>query len=437
MLQLEVRVSKTPELNARDIERATHALSSGDRSGAERAYRAAAQGHLRHQVSWSNLAALGIALGDAEGAFKHAQRSLELDQRNSDAWVNFGVASWHLGRRRDAAQALHQALQLSPGLEAAGINYAQMLRLIGRGTQAHDVLAVALLANPSSWRLQLAMAETARVLERHDVARSHVLIALGLMPIDGDRAVSNRSRGDRAADGTQVRETLIAVGRLLRQANLPFHLIGGTLLALHREGQPFPHDKDIDLGMPFDVDREAVYAAFATDYEPMLRRADPNAVTSRKWVIGYTHRATGIGVDLMFVQPRGDCMRFELGWPDCLASEVPAYGLETLMWEGIEWSIPSPPATYLVAVYGHDWNGTQNGAGYDRRYFDTQVSNPSRTPDSLPRAITLALLRLVDALRARDWAKADALAMQILAREYLPAVRRVRARLPQPVNAPA
>ena len=145
----------------------------------------------------------------------------------------------------------------------------------------------------------------------------------------------------------------------------------------------------------------------------------------------------GVRRDGADVQRRGDRMRFELGWPDHLACEVPAYGLETLAWRGREWAVPSPPATYLAALYGPDWNGEVHGRGFDRRYFDTQVSNPSRTPDSLPRAVTLALLRLVEAVRGGQGAKADALGLQILAREDLPEVHRLRARLPKPGMAPA
>lgn len=427
----EVRVCKTPELAARDIEHATHALSAGDRESAERIYRSAVQARLKHPVSWSNLAALGVGLGDAEGACKHATRALQLDAHNADGWANFGVASWHAGRRRDAAQAMQRALVLSPAMEAAAINYARMLRVVDRIAPAFDVLAAAVLVNRGSWRLHLALAEIARLRERHDVARRHVLSALDMMPITGIPVPASASTEAPGEDGTQVRDTLIAVGEALRQGGLPFHLIAGTLLALYREGQPFPHDKDIDVGMPFDIDRDAVSAALANDCEPMLRKNDPNGAASREWVMGYIHRATGVGVDIMFVQPRGDCMRVELGWPDSLACEVPAYGLETLSWEGMEWSIPSPPETYLVALYGPDWNGAVKSQGFDRRYFDTQVSNPSRTADSLPRAVTLALLRLVIALRERNWPKADALALQILSREDLHQVHRLRVWLSQ------
>jgi hypothetical protein len=40
----------------------------------------------------------------------------------------------------------------------------------------------------------------------------------------------------------------------------------------------------------------------------------------------------------------------------------------------------------------------------------------------LPRAINLALLRLLQAMRQRQWARAQALAAQIIGREALPEV---------------
>ena len=439
-LQLEVRVAHSPELAAHGVLQAIRAAESGDRQGAQKGYREAIAKRFVHPDSWSNLAVLAISLDDAQAARQHAMHALKLDRRHADAWTNLGVASWHAGQRRDGAQATSQALQLAPGLAAAALNYALMLRVVGRLAQASDMLAGAVRANPGEWRLHLALAETARLLERHDIARHHVLAALEAMPVAGARQlVRAPAREERTpGEGTEaVSQVLLATADALQRSAVPFHLIGGTLLALYRDGAPFPHDKDIDLGLASDVDRDHVAAALADGFSPMVRPGSQESASSREWVMGFTHQASGIGVDLMFVQRRGDRLRFELGWPDHLACELPAYGLETLSWRGRDWSIPSPPERYLSALYGPDWNGEVHGRGFDRRYFDTQVSNPSRTPDSLPRAVTLALLRLVEAVRGDQLEKADALGQQILAREDLAEVRRFRARLSKPTMARA
>ena len=148
--------------------------------------------------------------------------------------------------------------------------------------------------------------------------------------------------------------------------------------------------------------------------------------------MGFIHEASGLGVDLMFVREHDGKSRFELGWPDYLACEMPRYPLQSLQWAGREWQVPAPPAHYLDAIYGPDWNGGVNIRGFERRWFDTQVSNPSRTPESLPRAINLVLLRLLQALQSGQWAKAQALCIQILKREPLAEVEAVLARLQAP-----
>jgi tetratricopeptide (TPR) repeat protein len=429
-LQLEVRVSKSPELAAHGVLQSIRAAESGDSQRAVRGYRDALAMRFVHPDSWSNLAALAIALEDPQTARQHAMRALQLDQRHADAWVNLGVASWHAGQRREGAQAMSQALQHVPGLAPAALNYALMLRVVDRLPQAHEVLAGAVQANPGEWRVHHALAETARLLERHDVARRHVLAALGLIPASAGNTSPAPVVRRSEHHGQLVAQTLVATADAFDGAGLPFHLIGGTLLALYRDGTPFPHDKDIDLGMPFDVDRDAVYQALAGDFTPMLPKDDPRALSSRQWILGFIHQPTRIGVDLMFMHPRGDVVRLDMGWPDHIGSEVPAYGIEMLRWQDRDWPVPSPPEGFLAAIYGNEWRTPQ-------RHYDTQVSNPSRTPESLSRAVTLGLVRLVEAVRAGQWSKADALSQQILAREDLAEVRRLRARLPRPVMAPA
>lgn len=333
-LQLEVRVSNSPELAAHGVLRAIRAAESGHRQGAMDGYRDALAIRYVHPQSWSNLAALALGVDDPQAARQHAMRALQLDARHADAWVNLGVASWHSGQRREGAQAMHQALQHAPGSAPAALNYALMLRVVDRLAEAHDVLAGAVQVAPHEWRLHLAVAETARLLERHDATRRHVLAAIERMPIQaqvaGAPATAPAPRNEQGSE--TVAAVLLATAEALDRASLPFHLVGGTLLALHRDGELFPHDKDIDLGLSADIDRDAVEAALADGFAPVVPHGRRQAVDSRDWVMGFTHLASGIGVDLMFLHPRGDRLRFQLGWPDHLACEIPAYGLQTLPW---------------------------------------------------------------------------------------------------------
>ena len=432
-LQLEVRVARSPELAAHDITLATRALGAGDRAQAQRLYARMASVALHHSASWGNLAALALGLDDVAAAQRHAARAIALNEANADAWVNLGAAYWEAGMRQEGAQATWRALQLESRLEAAALNMASMLRAIDRIGDARKLLALAALANSRAWRLHQAAAEAARLQGDAEATRRHALTALALLrptlQLDTNAGDTPAATAPAETDNKDVLGALLGVHNALTAGGQDFHLIGGTLLAIWRDGRPFPHDKDVDLGLPFDTDREALAAILSDGFTPMLKPGDAHAAESRAWVMGYVHDASKVGVDLMFVQPRGEHLRFELGWPDQLACEVPVYTLQTLQWQGRDWQVPSPPECYLDAIYGPDWNGGVMIRGYDRRYFDTQISNPSRTADTLPRAINLVLLRLLHALQQRQWAKAYALCVQILAREDLAEVAAVRARV--------
>lgn len=94
--------------------------------------------------------------------------------------------------------------------------------------------------------------------------------------------------------------------------------------------------------------------------------------------------------------------------------------------------MPVPTEQYLQDVYGLNWRQqvcTEAGVPYDRCYSDTMVCNPSRTPESRPRAISLGLIRLMHALDAREWAKAVAYCAQVLHRDPLPEVQMLLKRL--------
>ena len=434
-LRFDVRMVQPAEAAGRIAIDASRLLEGGDRIAAGRGYRQAAAMPVAHRSSLVNLAAVAIGLGEAQAARTHAMRALQADGADADAWVNLGVASWHAGLHREAAQATDRALRLVPGMEAAASNLSLMFQAVGQPERARATLADALEGNPGSVRLQQSMAEVCRLLGDRQAARRHALAALRLL--QGSLA-PQPSPGEvvDARDVEAGRDSLHAAlsdscGRL-RQAGIDHLLIGGLVLGIAREGEPFAGDKDIDFQLDAGVDRAAVAAAFAEGFAP-IRVPAAHAEATRRWCMGYVHEASGIGIDLFLAQRGVATMRQSLGWPDDLFYEYPRFTAGMLAWRGRDWPVPAPLGDYLASNYGDDWHNPRRvvdgGRSFDKRWFDTQISCPGLMPGSQSAAVTLGLLRLLQALQAGPWTKARALCLQLLAREPLAEVDAVLDRL--------
>lgn len=434
LLLLDACVVKSPELLGKHVSAAIGALQRGDHAGAEKTYRSVLAAHPRHASTWVNLAALAVGLGEADAGRLHAQRVLSVDARNVEAWINFGVASWHVNQRRDAERAFLQALTLSPGLETPALNLSLMWQGINRYDLAQRMLDEALGHNGGSFRLHQARAEVARLSADPERARAHALSALeALAP-----TLAPRPGAPHPAIGAEVMEserarmraTMAMTCDRLASAGIEHHLIGGVVLGIAREGEPFQGDKDIDLNLPTNVDRDRIAALFADGFA--LMRV-PQATDARRWCMGFTDDATGIGVDLFFSSPApGGGLRQNIGWPDYLIYDYPPYEIGTLGWRGRDWPVPMPLPAYLVSNYGEDWRSPRRAVGtrsFDKRWFDTQVSCPGLVEESIPRAVNLVLLRLLSALRGGGWEKALALCDQVLVHGPISEVEHLRERL--------
>ena len=432
VLRFDVRVVPPTEPAAERARDGTARMVGGDRAGAEQLYREAAAMPAAQGSSWINLAALALALGDSQAARAHALDALQFDRAIADAWVNLGAASWNLDMRREAAQATHRALDLWPSMEAAAWNLKLMYQAVGQVERARTMLAQALTRNPRSARLHEAMADASRLLGDTTATRTHALAALPLLqpalaaaPSPGDPLAVR----DAGTDRDRLHAAMTEACARLQQAGIAHLLIGGVVLGIAREGEPFAGDKDIDIALDDGVDRDAVAAALATGFTP-VRVPAAHAGDARRWCMGYTHEASGIGIDLFFM-PRGDTtIRQGLGWPDQLFYDYPAFVPGTLAWRGRDWPVPAPLETHLASNYGDDWRSPRrevgDGRSFDKRWFDTQVSCPGLVAESLPRAVSLVLLRLLATLRLARWEKALALCDQVLARESIDEVEAMR-----------
>lgn len=430
-MQFDVRIVVPQDPVARQAVDAHAQVREGDRDSALRLYREAAALPITHASGGINLAALAIALGDWQGARSHALRALQRKADDADALVNLGVASWQAGRRKEAAQATDRALAIAPGMEAAALNLARMWQLAGDLQRSRDVLAAALAHSPGAARVQRAMADACRLLGDVDAVRRHALAALAaLQPqLSPQPGIDAGPEPDNPEAQRKLRLAMAESCDRLHAAGIGHHLVGGVVVGIVRQGQPFAGDKDVDIGIDFDADRDAVARAFAAGYTAI---AVPNPEDARRWCMGFIHDATGVGVDLFFKQPLDGKLRICLGWPDQLYFDLPAYMVGSLHWAGRDWPVPAPMEAYLAADYGEDWRSpTREVAGhrFDKRWLDSQLSSPSLAAESRPAAVNLGLLRLLEALQRGRWPKALALCDQLQALQPLEGVAAVRRQL--------
>jgi hypothetical protein len=147
----------------------------------------------------------------------------------------------------------------------------------------------------------------------------------------------------------------------LDAGGFPFFLISGTLLGCIREGHLLGHDKDIDVGIPADVEMEALRAHLRTTGRFRIR---PLPVQT---VVRAIH-ANGTSIDIFRHWPEGGHMIHQgqkANWVNA------PFTLKPHAFLGTKFQVPGNPELYLAENYG-DWKTPAKD-------FDTVVDTPNMT----------------------------------------------------------
>lgn len=421
-INLDYVVSAPVGAPGRKACRAVALLRSGDSGQARRLYLEVLADAPQEATTWSTLAAYALLERDIKSADAHVRRALERSPDCVDALVNLSLVLLASNKADAILPVLRRAVELAPEHAKALVNYGTMLHAARQFAAAEEHLRRAADASPRSWRIALERARVARTQGEFGEMRSHVLSALSFAAttLPGRLVAVPQEAPHRTSDLDHV---LCEAGDLLREAGQPFHLMAGTLLALVRDGAILSHDKDIDLALPWDSDRDGVAALFAR--HPAFAAPSRPSADGRVWAFSVIHKASRVGIDLFFLKHEADGVLSGCGRPpQMLFSRVRPFGLGQLQWRDRSWAVPSPPEQYLEDIYGPAWRTPDP-------YFDTMLSNPSRTADSIRVAVDIGLVRLGDALQARQWVRAHALCRQLLVREEIPEVAAMETALRQ------
>ncbi len=366
-----------------------------------------------HPEAWTQLGVALVGMGQSLKARDCFERSLALSPGQPGLWSNLGVLLLHAGKTAEALQAFRRALVLEPTMLPARRNACLALFTLGLDEEAEALFPIS--ADRSVLRSQA-------LREKGDLegAMEAYQEAICLMERDGFSFPISPGK-EFSQEG--ARKALLAAKERLDAAGIIFFLLAGTLLGVIRNGDVLAHDKDLDLGVAWDVKREQVVETlcagglFTVPWEQGILPPD------RQWYRSFIHAESGCALDVFFVRPEGD--RLLCGFdqhPVPVLSCLTAFSLLDWSWMGRTWKVPDPPEQYLVEVYGPDWR-------VPNPQYNTVLSNPARTPESLPVVLCLGYFMLYEAMQEQKWGRAKALSEQIQMRKADPFLVDLEARI--------
>ena len=392
--------------------------------------------------AWKFMASIEYASGHLEKVVEALARASELDPENVNTKINLGEFL-RVGGLLDDALEVYESIRLT-GKESKDlllmyyVDYGVCLRDNGRKEEALEQFkkVLELDANNPQGYINIA----GLYLEKREIERAapYVFKSYELDPenenILSSAAVYFQASGEveksvefvkkalaikcrkypagfmqrkKGYMNTSIaKEALHALHEAIEKLQIQYFLAFGTLLGIVRDGDLLPHDKDMDIGVPFELPRPQLFAAldrFGFECGQKDKLLNPNTYN-----ISVTHKASKIPIDLFFFK------RTESGFvtgidtkPVALTWSFPYFKLEYCRWRDKLWLIPHEPEVFLATTYGANWKVPDP-------YFDTVVSGCNRNRESDPVALAYAYTRMYDRIERQEWQKALGYCRQIL-----------------------
>ncbi len=359
-----------------------------------------ANGQLWHCIGYAYLQL--VRYTEAVDALTKASELLN----DAHIFNHLGVAQLNNGQYTDARIAFQKSVEINPGLDSAWSNAAFNEYEANQFDEADKLSLKALALAPQSEKANLTQGMVQLKNGELESAKAHIKIAIN-SAIQHPQSLHKPSPKPMVVE--DARKALIIARKILLDAGIPFFLCAGTLLGIIRDGDLLAFDKDMDLGVPAEVEREKVVAALTSNGEFELNRPETTSPENWNWNFSFTHVATHIVMDIFFYHP--DKTHFLCGFnakPHPINSRPRKFKLMQLEWQGLQWPIPSPPEQYLVDVYGEEWRVPDPN-------FDTALSNRCQTPGSKPTRTGYGYVKLYEAIAAGKWRKAQGICQQVLA----------------------
>ena len=330
---------------------------------AEEAYREALRKEPDNATAHYGLGMIYEEIGDRPAARIQFREAAELNPESGKAWLSLAQVTHDEVPR---LQALHCAADIAKRqLQRENLSVATLKEIITHLEEAklyadaRKACELALQKKPGSLSLVEKLASANLWLHNYEAAAALKRKVIMEFKPSYKRPVKDTSFAKSAT------ETLIEIHTTLSAKNLPFFLVGGTLLGFVRDNGVIPHDKDVDIAVMEDVSNKEIIEALRSniDFTCPLTYSDDDIY------LCVSHGSTGIDVF------RHETDR-EYTWcgisrhPGCMKWRYSSFGLEEITILNLPFKVPQNRTLYLSELFG-EWETPDIG-------YQSVLSSPAR-----------------------------------------------------------
>ena len=203
---------------------------------------------------------------------------------------------------------------------------------------------------------------------------------------------------------------LLAIKKALDELGVPFLLAAGALLGIYRDGDLLPHDKDIDLMLPWNIPRLELINAVSRYGFVCFSSKEDIAGEQGQWNIALVHLASGATIDFFFLKPEGDKLIHSIYKNGKILSiSETNTGRGQIEYAGQTFWTYGNIELYFIEKYGEDWRTPK------ANHNGLILSNTDgRTHDPHGIGITLCYNHCLNALYGAFYKKGHGYTLQLL-----------------------
>jgi tetratricopeptide (TPR) repeat protein len=397
--------------------------------------------NIDHQAS---LGELYRRAGQVDKAIEVLLKATQESTTNFSAWVNLGVALQMAARFNEAGIAYEKALLINPksaevasnlgalaneaeDWESALFYFEQALDIqpkndtiedniiltyinLNKFEEAIAALKIALTKRPNSPVLLIAqshlLSKQAQPKEAIAYARKAVENQFNSLKVSSTKLLIDASR--KPIPVNAAGDTLIELHELLTQLDIKYFIAFGTLLGIYRDGNILPYDKDLDIGLPWEIDRQFLINKIEKTDEWIIKGHQYLKNLEIIWKFSAINKKTSIAVDFFFFKPEGNNLISGLsGLPTPLKWLFTQIEIGSIQFRNILLPAPLNPEQFMQEIYGNNWH-------IPDPYFDSVVSGCNLTDESIPIAIKTGWIKLRQQLNNHNWKKARGYCSQLM-----------------------